>query len=77
MTASFTRRQIHYLAQECMWQRSEELSVSWMADALTYALKYRNESPTVEHVLKLGALVEPEVNRYGYRQCWVGVRNGA
>ena len=65
---------VKWAAQEGAWQVSGELSVAWMIEAWQYALKHRDEPITLDHVLALGRLVEPTVNRRGLRT--VGVRVG-
>jgi hypothetical protein len=65
---------VQWAAQECAWQMSGELSVAWMVEAWQYAFKHQTERITLDHILALGRLVEPVVNRNGLRK--VGVRVG-
>lgn len=65
---------VKWAAQECAWQMSGELSVGWMVEAWQYAVRHQDEPITLDHVLALGRLVEPVVNRRGLRT--VGVRVG-
>lgn len=65
---------VQWAAQECAWQMSGELSVAWMIEAWQYAIEHQTERITLDHILALGHLVEPVVNRKGLRT--VGVRVG-
>lgn len=66
---------VWFCAKECELQRSGEVSVAWMLDAWSYALEVSGRKPTMNDVLELGSLVEPEVNVQGFRS--VNVRVGA
>lgn len=81
VSVGFTERQlaiVRFCAIECNLQQSGECSVSWMLDAWQYAMEHDkgldDEGPTVDDVLRLGALVEPDRNAAGFRR--VGVRVG-
>lgn len=63
---------VRWAAQECEWQRSGECSVAWMVAGWLYARRNRYRPVKVNHILKLGALVEPRHNLQGFRK--VGVR---
>jgi len=66
---------IDWAAVECRRQRSNELSVARMLHAWQFAISQATTGvPTEPAILTLGALVEPDVNRRGYRE--VGVRVG-
>lgn len=69
-----TRKVVHYVAQECAWQGSGELSVARLLDGWLYAHKRRNRLPTMADILALGAIIEPVKNIDGIRKC--GVRVG-
>lgn len=64
---------VRFCAVECEMQRSGEASVSWMVDAWEYALESSGRAPIVDHVVRLGELVEPSKNKRGYRRCAVAV----
>jgi len=63
---------VNFCAQECLLQRSGELSVGWMIDAWDFACQVG--ALDEERLIEIGRLVEPVVNRDGYRR--VGVRVG-
>ena len=63
---------VYYAAQECELQGSGELSVSWMINGWIYASEHK-ERITIDHIIKLGKLIEPRVNRNGLRQIDVRV----
>lgn len=67
---------VRFCAVECEMQQSGEKSVWWMVRAWEYAFgrSHNGRGPTVDDVLALGALVEPNKNANGFRQ--VGVRVG-
>lgn len=65
---------VRFCAIECKLQQSGEFSVWWMVLAWEYASSHATGKPTEEHILTLGALVEPVKNATGYRQ--MGVRVG-
>lgn len=65
---------VRFASIECRLQMSGELSVYWMIEAWLYAQSVADRTPTVEDVLLLGKLVEPNVN-LGFRT--VSVRVGA
>lgn len=69
-----TKRVVDWASQECDWQNSGELSVSWMIDGWYYAHHKRKRLPNVGDVLVLGAIVEPRKNRNLFRT--VDVRVG-
>jgi len=69
-----TLQVVQWAAQECAWQMSGELSVAWMVEAWQYAIKHQTKRITLDHILTLGRLIEPVVNRKGLRK--VGVRVG-
>lgn len=64
---------IRFCAIECRLQQSGEVSVWWMANAWVHAQQIALPL-SVDDVLVLGALVEPDKNADGFRQ--VGVRVG-
>jgi hypothetical protein len=74
VSSNITPLIVHYLAQECAWQQSGELSVARMVDAWRYAHRSRKEPIRLRHVLALGRAVEPYKNQGGLRR--VGVRVG-
>lgn len=66
---TYTRQQVQFASIECKLQMSGELSVAWMLDGLTYAIENSKQwddgpmrLPTVDDVLAIGKLVEPNVN---------------
>jgi hypothetical protein len=65
---------IQWAAQECEWQGSGEMSVLWMIQGWQFAVEHANEPITLDHILVLGATVEPRYNINGIRQ--IGVRVG-
>lgn len=73
----FSTDQLHVIewaAQECAWQMSGELSVGWMLRAWNVAVRLSKVGPpTEEAILRLGAIVEPQMNNQGYRQVRVRV----
>lgn len=73
----FTERDVKWAAQECSWQVSGEMSVWWMLTGLQFARDTFPSSPmpTLADVITVGQLVEPNVNREGFRR--VGVRVGS
>lgn len=71
--SAITSQVVKYCSEECYWQRSGELSVSWMFDAWRYAHRYRNRPITRANVISLGKLVEPSRNASGLRQRGVQV----
>lgn len=85
--ANGQRKIINFCARECHLQQSGELSVGWMLDAWHWALEchptpgrgigedHNMAAITIQTILKLGQLVEPVVNRNGFRG--VGVRVGS
>lgn len=77
MTELFNEHQraiVWFCAKECQLQMSGELSVAWMLDAYEYALGHLERQPDMSDVIRLGGLVEPQVNFEGFRT--VGVRVG-
>lgn len=71
-------RIVRFCAEECERQRSGEVSVACMVDAWNEAMLrctvHGAAHPDLRDVLELGRLVEPEVNKDGFRK--VGVRVG-
>lgn len=76
LTGSLDLLVIRFCAIECELQTSGERSVSWMCNAWCWAthLYESGEQPTFDAIQELGAFVEPDKNRAGFRQ--VGVRVG-
>lgn len=54
-------------ATECIRQNVDQYALINLLTAHAHAYRLRHLTPTVESILTLGALVEPEVNRNGYR----------
>lgn len=82
----FTEQQlkvIQYCATECEHQASGEPSVYDMVNAWEFALVPKSSDPnfiyrgrvTLDFILSLGALVEPEDNKDGFRTHAVGIRD--
>ena len=78
---------VRFCAIECRLQMSGELSVWWMIEAWLYAQEESKKGttklasgrlstapPAIDDVIKLGRLVEPNVNVHGFRR--VDVRVG-
>lgn len=61
---------IAFCAAECKRQGSGELSVSWMLMAYAYACERFAvvQDITVEDILTMGAMIEPERNESGWRR---------
>lgn len=82
MTTKVNLNIVNFCARECKLQMSGELSVAWMVDAWLYAIErslsnddgWTYTLPTVDDVINLGRLCEPDENRNGFRTCWVQVR---
>jgi hypothetical protein len=54
---------VRFCAIECRLQMSGELSVHWMVDAWIYALASSEDGlPSLDDVINIGQLVEPNVN---------------
>src|SRR5690349_260278 len=53
---------VRFCSIECRLQMSGELSVGWMVDAWIYSQEFSNELPTLQDVINIGRLVEPNVN---------------
>lgn len=66
---------IRYIADEVERQGRGPVQVTWMADAWSQAIEWqdahsptwRTDGPTLEQVERLGALVERDKNRNGFR----------
>ena len=71
---SFTLSDINWAAEECERQRSGELSVAWMCQGLEWTRIHRESEIHPSVIATIGAKIEPEVNRRGFRH--VGVRVG-
>lgn len=69
---------VRFLAEECERQGSGPMSVYWMATAFNFASRVADEGRalTVSDVITLLQLVEPEVNKRGYRCVPVTFANG-
>jgi Fic/DOC family len=68
--------QIRFCAVECNYQETGPLSVANMCEALEFAYDYPTISPiTLDFVRKLGVLVEPVKNEFGFRLMPVYFRN--
>jgi len=67
---------IRACAEECKHQQSGELSVYDMICAYSYAYARRDCPITVDDILELGILAEPEVNENGFRLTAVRFANG-
>lgn len=69
---------VRFCAIECRLQRSGPESVSDMVVAWDYAFGYAADGakPDKRMIRNLGALVAPEKNQLGFRQCevWIGNR---
>lgn len=65
-----TTRLVYWASQECEWQNSGPMSVARLVDAHTLAFGFYNLGAklTEDLVLDLGLIVEPDLNRSGYRQ---------
>ncbi len=61
---------LNYLAQECAAQQSGPLSVYWMATGynLLHSIHLSGRPLTVEDLLELGVLIEPDKNANGTRR---------
>ncbi len=48
--------------------------VEWMTDAWMWALNKAEAAPTIEDMLHVATMIEPDENRYGYRTVpvWIG-----
>lgn len=66
---------VRFCSIECELQMSGERSVTWMVNGWQYAQMDPKRRPTITDITRLGMLVEPEVNRNGFRQCGVRVGN--
>lgn len=64
---------VEWCGQECLRQRSGELSVGWMVEGWLYARRNRNHPILLRDVLALGARVEPRYNLLGFRSTSVRV----
>jgi hypothetical protein len=64
-----------FCAEECTRQKSGETSVAWMVKAYDYACERFavDNTVTVEDVLTLAAMIEPEQNANGFRKVPVTV----
>ncbi len=67
---------VRFCAEECARQQSGELSVAWMYDAFLYAIYHKDRLPNEEDIRILGAMVEPNKNKDGYRYVPVRFANG-
>lgn len=75
MFKSYQLAIIQFCAEECTRQQSGETSVAWMVNAYNFACERFavDNTITVEDVLTLAALIEPEKNKNGFRQVPVTV----
>jgi hypothetical protein len=55
-------------AVECERQQVDELALVHLLNAHLYACRHAHRPPTEDDIIELGFLVEPELNRAGYRQ---------
>lgn len=65
---------IRFASIECRLQMSGEISVYDMIRGIIYAQENSSKRPTVDDVLTLGKLIEPNDNAMGFRTC--GIRIG-
>ncbi len=68
-------RVVEWASQECHWQQSGELSVArlvkawiWVYNRSDYMIEYKHEKITEDMILQLGTMIEPSLNRSGYRK---------
>jgi Fic family protein len=68
---------IEFCARECERQGSGEASVAWMLNAYNYAAERWavDKTITVEDILIMAAMIEPEKNANGFRRVNVSFRN--
>jgi hypothetical protein len=70
---------VGFCAEECYRQQSGEVSVYHMVNAWQYAIHYNGEegpNAPISFIKKLGQLVEPEDNAWGFRKIPIYISNG-
>jgi hypothetical protein len=81
----FTQQQlavVRFCSEECVRQHTGPEAVAWMVNAYQYAaselqdLLAQGGKLEEEHILTLVTMIEPEVNRNGFRTCSVSFAGG-
>lgn len=63
-------------AAECERQHVDELALVNLLTAHMYAMRHAHRAPADDDIIEMGHLVEPEINRAGYRRTAVAVPDG-